>query len=160
MKLSVTSIASYLPTSTVHDEATFGGTTSRPGPLSLTPLQEAENNRNQADKQLADAEQRNLAWPVEDSVELGDADAEGDDDTGEDDYVKHPDGYFLEVDSMSPLGIRNKEGVIETLPVNGPTPDAQSEAVVEYVPRTLREIVSVFNQLRDLGRSLSELGRQ
>lgn len=143
VKLSVTSIASYLPSSTVHDEATFYGTTSRPGRPNPTPtpLQEAVDCKNQADRQLADAEERNLAWSAEDSVELGDADAEGDEDSGQEDHVKHPDGYYIEIDAVSPIGIRNKDGIIEALPADQSTTEAQFSGVSEYVPKKLHEIV-------------------
>ncbi|KDR73549.1 hypothetical protein GALMADRAFT_617548 [Galerina marginata CBS 339.88] len=138
IKLSVTSIASYLPSSTEHDNATFSGTTIHPGRPTLTPLQEAANCKNQADKQLVDAEHRNHVWPVDDSAEL-DADAEGDDD---DEYVKHPDGHYVKIDSISPIGVRNKSGYIEALPVDEQTVEAHFSGLCEDVPRHLHEIVA------------------
>ncbi|KAF8912012.1 HORMA domain-containing protein [Gymnopilus junonius] len=145
VKLSVTSIASYLPFSTVHDDATFYGTIARPDRSTLTPLQEAVDTKNQANRQLANAENRNLAWSAEDSVELGDADAEGDEDSGQQDHIQHPDGYYIEIDAISPIGVRNRDGVIEALPADRYTTEAQFTGVSEHVPKKLHEIV--INQM-------------
>ncbi|KAJ3513750.1 hypothetical protein NLJ89_g2778 [Agrocybe chaxingu] len=116
VSVSVTSIASYLPSSTEHDSAAFSGTVSNPGNQTLTPMQEASICKQQAEKQQEDAEKRNIAWAVEDSVELGnDVDAEGDDDP---DYIRQPDGSYQSADVVVPIGIRNKDGSIETLPAD------------------------------------------
>ncbi|PPQ78187.1 LOW QUALITY PROTEIN: hypothetical protein CVT25_015520 [Psilocybe cyanescens] len=129
VKLSVTSIASYLPSSTVHDNATFSGITSQPGRQALTPVQEADIRNNQAKKQLEDAEHRNLLWAVE---ELGDEDADGEDDP---DYTKDAYGQCV------PVGIRNKTGQIEAIPEYGQTIEEHFSGLVEHIPKRLHEIV-------------------
>lgn len=138
--MSVTSIASFLPSSTEHDDAAFSGTTSIPGRFNPTPLQEATACKDQAEKQLEDAENRNVVWPAEDCIELGDADAEGDDDP---DYFRQPDGSYLEQDAIAPIGYRNKEGNVDPIALQE-HPEARFEGVLENAPRYLHEIVNSF----------------
>ncbi|KAJ7633058.1 HORMA domain-containing protein [Roridomyces roridus] len=109
VNLSVASIATYLPSSTEHENATFTGTVNGASAPSLTPVQEASIRSEQAAKQAQDAETRNVVWSADASVEGDDADAEGEDDP---DYTRGPDGTFV------PIGVRNEAGVIGPLPVN------------------------------------------
>ncbi|KAF8969871.1 HORMA domain-containing protein [Flammula alnicola] len=138
--LNVSSITSYLPSSSEHgDDATFSGLTPNPGRLNLSPLQEAAVCKDQAEKQLEDAKNRNLVWPVEDSIELGDDDAEGDDD---DEYIRLPDGHFEKIDTISPIGTRNENGGIDALLPGGESRETHFGGVSENVPRYLREMAA------------------
>jgi len=136
--LSVTSISSFLPSSTEHDDATFSGTTSISGRLNLTPLQEATACKDQAEKQLEDAENRNVIWAAEDCLELSDADADGEDDP---DYLRQPDGSYIKTDTIVPIGYRNKEGNIDPIPLQEHPGEARFEGVLENAPKYLHEIV-------------------
>lgn len=141
VNLNVTSIASYLPSSSEQtDDATFSGLTANPGALNLTPLEEAAQSKIQAEKQLEDAKNRNLVWPLEDVVENDDLDAEGEDDP---DYIRLPDGRFEKIDCISPIGIRNEMGIVDAYPVRGETvEEAHFGGFLENAPRHLREMVS------------------
>ncbi|KAJ7735275.1 HORMA domain-containing protein [Mycena maculata] len=124
VNLSVASIATYLPSSTENDKATFTGTTTRlAAQPTLTPVQEASIRAEQVAKQTKDAEARNVVWSADNAVEGDDCDAEGEDDP---DYIKTPDGTFV------PIGVRNEVGVIEPLPA-----DLQKEAHFEGVSQTV-----------------------
>lgn len=148
--MSVTSITSFLPSSTEHDDATFSGTTSIPGRLSLTPCQEATACRDQAEKQLEDAENRNIVWPAEDCLELSDEDAYGEDDP---DYLRQPDGRYLKKDAIAPIGYRNKEGNVDPIALQE-HPEARFEGVLENAPRYLHEIVSSLPLLMSVEKLL------
>ena len=141
--MNVTSIASYLPSSSEQtDDATFSGLTANPNAFNLTPLEEAAQSKIQAEKQLEDAKNRNLVWPVEDVVENDDLDAEGEDDP---DYIRLPDGRYEKIDSISPIGIRNETGIIDAYPVREETAEeAHFGGFSENAPRHLREMVSYF----------------
>ncbi|CAA7271513.1 unnamed protein product [Cyclocybe aegerita] len=140
VSVSVTSIASYLPSSTEHDSAAFSGTVPHPGNHVLTPMQEASICKQQAERQQEDAERRNIAWAVEDSVKLGDdVDAEGDDDP---DYLRQPDGSYQRADVVVPVGIRNKDGSIETLPADVQDEEVRYDGFVERVPTRLQEFAA------------------
>jgi len=113
VKVGIQSIVAFLP-SAENNDAAFTGTTNGAAVPSLTPLQEASHRAQQAELQTNDALSRIIVWDAEDG--LGDADAEGEDDP---DYV---DGVFSKVNDSGveivvPIGIRNKEGIIEPLPV-------------------------------------------
>lgn len=145
MNLSVTSVATYLPSSTEHDGDTFAGTTSRRAvPPTLTPAQEVSLRAKQTEKQIKDADARNVAWSVEEAVEVGDDDADGDDDP---DYIKQPDGSYVKIiheatlGSMVPVGLRNELGVIEPLDIPKNIDEALFGGISEIVPTRLNEIV-------------------
>ncbi|KAG6837277.1 hypothetical protein H0H93_012282 [Arthromyces matolae] len=144
VNLSVTSIATYLPSSNSLTNATSGGTISRSGASTLTPAQEASLRAAQVEQQITDARARRVAWSGEEAVELDDADGEGDDDP---DYIRLPDGSYrkrTENDTpgeMMPSGIRNEEtGQIE--PLCGPMDieEAHFEGVAENIPTKLDEL--------------------
>lgn len=143
VNLSVTSIASFLPSSTGQDEV-FAGlapyTGARP---TLSPIQEAAFCKQQADKQREDAETRNVVWSGENSLEVDDLDGECEDDP---DYVRLPDGRYEKIDAMSPIGIRNKEGNIEPIAcaVLEQPSEAQFGGFSENVPIRLQDIVCFF----------------
>lgn len=144
MNLSVTSIATYLPSSTRLDNATFGGLTSQLGPsVSLTPEQETSIRVQQAEEQLNDAYDRNVAWSGEDNVELVDIDADGEDDP---EYVRLPDGSYkrkpsLErIDTITPVGLKNN-GIIEPFPMDVDLNVVCFGGVAEVVPSKLAELV-------------------
>ncbi|KAG5645567.1 hypothetical protein DXG03_005705 [Asterophora parasitica] len=145
VNLSVTSVATYLPSSTQQANAAFGGTTSRlPTSPILTPVQEASVRVAQAEQQMLDAQKRVVAWSAEEAVEAGnDIDGEGEDDP---DYIKLPDGSYRKVANLPagnlvPSGIRNNEtGTIE--PLSGPmdVEEACFGGVHETVPTRLKEL--------------------
>ena len=143
VNLSVTSIASFLPSSTGQDEV-FAGlapyTGARP---TLSPIQEAAFCKQQAEKQREDAETRNVVWSGENSLEVDDLDGECEDDP---DYVRLPDGRYEKIDAMSPIGIRNKEGNIEPIAcaVLEQPSEAQFGGFSENVPIRLQDIVCFF----------------
>jgi meiosis-specific protein len=145
--VSITSIATYLPSSTEHDDAAFAGTTFRqPLAPSLTPVQEASLRIQQAEKQSRDADERNIAWSGEDAVQLHDIDGEGEDDP---EYVRLPDGTYERVkfhdpgvDNMAPIGLRNENGAIEPLTFSMQVDsEAHFGGVSEPVPTRLQELV-------------------
>ena len=143
VNLSVTSIASFLPSSTGQDEV-FAGLTPYTGARpTLSPIQEATFCKQQADKQREDAETRNVVWSGENSLELDDLDAECDDDP---DYVRLPDGRYEKIDAMSPIGIRSKDGNIEAIAYTIPEQpsEAQFGGFSENVPIRLQDIVCFF----------------
>jgi meiosis-specific protein HOP1 len=148
VNLNITSIATYLPSSTEHDNAAFAGTTSHlPKPPILTPIQEASIRAQQAEKQNKDADERNVVWAVEDIVELHDIDGEGEDDP---DYVRLPDGSYERAilhasgpDSLTPIGLRNEAGEIEPLPIV--PEEAHFGGVLEPIPTRLDQLVSFHN---------------
>ena len=82
--VKVSSVSGYLP-STEDNDAPFLGTISRNGQsaLPLTPLEEASLRAKQANLQREDAKERRVVWDAEDGLADADRDAEGDDDTGE-----------------------------------------------------------------------------
>ena len=139
VNLSVTSIASFLPSSVEQDDSVFTGITYPGGRPTLSPIQEATLCKEQAEKQREDAETRNIVWSGEDSLEL-DPDAEHDDDP---DYIRLPDGRYEKIDAMSPIGIRNKEGNIEAIAHNAPeqSSEVQFGGFSENVPIRLQDIV-------------------
>lgn len=149
VNLNITSIATYLPSSTEHENAAFAGTTSRqPNPPALTPIQEANIRAQQIEKQNKDADERNVVWSVEDAVELHDTDGECEDDP---DYVQLPDGSYQKIalqtsgpDSLTPIGLRNEAGEIEPLPFSMSTEEAHFGGVSEPTPTRLDQLVGWF----------------
>lgn len=140
MKLTVTSIASFLPSVTKYDNDAFGGTVAHNGRMTLTPMQEVNASKLEAEKQLEDADKRNVVWSADDDAELGDADAIGDDDP---DYDPHVGYVYKESDSTPALlGVRGQGGTINALPVDGGSiKEARYSGVCERVPTNLREMV-------------------
>ncbi|KAG6853914.1 hypothetical protein C0991_012583 [Blastosporella zonata] len=152
VNLSVTSIATYLPSSTPHNNAVFGGTTLRPSVApNLTPAQEASVRDAQAEQQIMDAQIRTIAWSGDEAVELSDADGDGEDDP---DYMRLPDGSYKKIANgtpgvLVPNGIRNnKTGEIEPLSRPMDVEEAPEEAhfagVSEKLPTKLNELASVI----------------
>ncbi|KAF8743650.1 hypothetical protein AX14_001704 [Amanita brunnescens Koide BX004] len=143
VNLSVTSIATYLPSSTRFDNATFGGITQFDPATSLTPEQEACMRAQQREEQVDDADDRNIAWSGEDNVELVDMDADGEDDP---EYVQLSDGTYekrpvLEApDIVTPIGIKNDRGIIEPLPMEVDQSEVCFVGVTEVVPTGLAEL--------------------
>ncbi|KAJ6531207.1 HORMA domain-containing protein [Mycena capillaripes] len=130
VNLSVASIATYLPSSTENDNATFTGTTTRlAAPPTLTPVEEANVRAEQAAKQRKDAESRNVVWSADVAVEEDDPDADGDDDP---ELVRSADGTFV------PIGVRNEDGVIEPIPMD--VEEAQFGGVSQTVPTRLHDL--------------------
>jgi len=141
MNLSVTSVASFLPSSsTEYDGAAFLGTTALAVSPTTSPLEEARKRADQAAKQLDDAETRNIAWSTEDDIILTDEDAEGDEDT---EYFKGPNGDYVRTD-VSLIGIRNAEGEIEPIPPNHNVDEAHFDGITEEVPTRLDLFVCPF----------------
>ena len=122
----------------------FAGTTPYTGARpTLSPIQEATLCKQQADKQREDAETRNIVWSGENSLELDDPDADCDDDP---DYIRLPDGRYEKIDAMSPIGIRNKDGNIESIAYTVPEQpsEAQFGGFSENVPIRLQDIACPF----------------
>ncbi|KAK0463577.1 HORMA domain-containing protein [Desarmillaria tabescens] len=118
VNVSVTSIATYLPSSTEYDNAPFTGTTTRCATApSLSPIEEASLRMEQAAKQKEDAENRNIVWSTEDVMCEEDADGEN-----EADFVQQPDGTYVlagmaQQDAKPvPIGLRTEDGCIEPIP--------------------------------------------
>ncbi|KAJ6531600.1 HORMA domain-containing protein [Mycena vulgaris] len=131
VNLSVASIATYLPSSTENDHATFTGTTTRlAAPPTLTPVEEANIRAEQAAKQSKDADERNVVWSADMAVEGDDLDCESEDDP---EFVKRADGTFV------PVGVRNETGVIEPLPMG--LEEAHFGGVSQTVPTRLNDLV-------------------
>lgn len=104
-------------------------------------MQEAELRAQQIEQQEKDAEMRNLVWSAETDTADLDMDAEGEDDP---DYVRQPDGSFLRVcDShiLVPIGIRNGDGIIESITAPKPTAEAVYGGAPEPVPMHLSDLV-------------------
>jgi len=123
----------------------FTGTTTHPNARpTLSPVQEATFCKQQAEKQREDAEARNIVWSGENGLELDDlADADCDDDP---DYIRLPDGRYQEINAMSPIGIRNKDGNIEVIADTIPElSEAQFGGFSENVPLRLQDIVCFFS---------------
>ncbi|RXW20515.1 hypothetical protein EST38_g5322 [Candolleomyces aberdarensis] len=140
VNVKVTSIATYLPGPTKDDNLPFTGTV--PGTAikgierpRLTPKEEALVSARQAEEQQEDAHARSLVWPTEQDIDLCDPDADGEDDP---DYVKAADGAF------APLGMRNKDGEIEAMPVQASSTETQQEAqfagMSEQIPTRLKDM--------------------
>ncbi|KAJ2929981.1 hypothetical protein H1R20_g7105, partial [Candolleomyces eurysporus] len=143
VNVKVTSIATYLPGPAKDDNLPFTGTV--PGAAikgmerpRLTPKEEALVSARQAEEQQEDAHARSLVWSTEQDVDICDADADGEDDP---DYVKTADGVFV---PYVPLGMRNKDGEIETMPVQALPTETQQEAqfagMSEQIPTRLKDM--------------------
>ncbi|KAJ7217029.1 HORMA domain-containing protein [Mycena pura] len=140
VNLSVASIATYLPSSTEDDHATFTGTTTRTAvPPTLTPVEEASVRAEQAAKQLADADSRNIVWSADTAVEGDDIDADGEDDEGNyGNEIWNTDGTSRTEDGLVPIGIRNEEGSIEPLSID--VEEAHFGGVSQNVPTRLYDL--------------------
>ncbi|KAF9032149.1 hypothetical protein BDZ89DRAFT_1158622 [Hymenopellis radicata] len=148
VNVSVTSIATYLPSSTEHDSAPFTGTTTKrmAPPAALTPAEEASLRLEQASKQKEDAGTRNVVWEA-DADATCDVDADGED---ESDFVRQSDGTYLLVGSHPvkevrpiPVGVRNQGGDIEPIPADMMQVDgAVYGETTQAVPTCLDEMMS------------------
>jgi hypothetical protein len=147
VNVNVASIASYLPSSTAHDNAIFTGTTNDAPPL--TPIQEAEVRAQQIADQQRDAEKRPILYDA-------DADADADDDP---DYERQSNGSFIEVVSpsekkMVPVGMRNQDG--EIVEMKAVRMDVDDETEVQYrgfaerIPSNLQEVRNLFYSTTNL----------
>lgn len=155
--MSVTSVASYLPNSTMHDNATFAGVSAAPPSKApaLTPVQEAALREHQTALQLADAEARNVAWAAEDDTGE-DPDAEGEDD---EEYERQPNGEYLRVRILGgptcfgkPIGLRTEDRKIVPMPVGyvATSSNAASAAAVTAVPDDVGDIIQAhFSGLQE-----------
>ncbi|KAF7311256.1 HORMA domain-containing protein [Mycena kentingensis (nom. inval.)] len=153
VNVSVATIATYLPSSTANENATFTGTVSRPSVAPpLTPLQEVAQRTEQANRQLDDAETRNIVWAAEAAVEGDDDDA-----IGEDEDASFDHGYRWDmVEGMVLLGRRNDEGVIEPIPAkelqvaphstNMDMDDQEYDGMTQPVPTRMDDLPK-FNNL-------------
>ncbi|KAL1678579.1 HORMA domain-containing protein [Schizophyllum commune] len=121
VKLSVTSIAGFLPGSTENDDSPFAGPSNRSHAApALTPAQEFALRAQQSAKQAEDAALRNVAWAL-DAADAIDPDADGDVD---EEYDAEAGGLprlrsfndsGIDI-NMIPVGIRNDQGIIEPIP--------------------------------------------
>ena len=149
VNIRIASVVSHLP-STDDNSAPFTGTTLawQPTQSNLPQAQDCALKLKQTALQIADAENRNVVWGAE---ELGDEDAEGEDD---DDYIRRPDGTgydpkpgisFVGDDSgvalMEPIGMRNEHGGIDPMPAAPSDAEIEIEGVSEGVPRCVGDMV-------------------
>jgi hypothetical protein len=88
--------------------------------MTLTPLQEVNLSKQQAEVQIKDATKRNVVWAAEDDP----------------DYIRLENGMPV------PIGIRGQEGLIKALPIQASVGEAQYGGVSERVPTKLQEMVS------------------
>lgn len=155
MDVNVRSVVSYLPSSTENDDSTFTGTISvDKNAHKLTPVQEANVRVVEAENQLKDAEQRNIAWAV-DGVVVGDEDAEGDEDP---EYELGPEGQYVRTAPKGPLvpnenvpvGMRSIDG--EIIPLARPhhadegsmdIDEAHFGGISEEVPTHVAQLVRI-----------------
>ena len=121
VKLSVTSIAGFLPGSTENDDSPFAGPSNRSHAApALTPAQEFALRAQQSAKQAEDAALRNVAWAL-DAADAIDPDADGDVDEEYDaaagglPRLRSFNDSGIDI-NMIPVGIRNDQGVIEPIP--------------------------------------------
>ncbi|CAK5265207.1 unnamed protein product, partial [Mycena citricolor] len=138
INLSVASIATYLPSCTENDNATFTGTTTRglSGPA-MTPAEEAAFRADQAEKQTTDAETRNIVWSADASVEgIGNNTP-----VLSEDVVKG-DGEYV------PVGIRKDDGAIAPVPAME-AEEAHFGGATQTVPTRLEEL-NAQNKLADV----------
>lgn len=101
VEIQVASITSFLPNSD-NNKGEYLGTVRGPGiPSFLTPLQETELRRKQAEAQIRDAEKRNVVFDVDPS----------------------PDAEITSevIDPEVPLGFMDGEGNIVTSPIDAST---------------------------------------
>ncbi|THU81512.1 DNA-binding protein [Dendrothele bispora CBS 962.96] len=156
VNVNVSSIATYLPSSTEHDNAPFAGTANQTAfgsGFSLTPAKEAANRAEQIAKQVEDAENRNVAWSAEPLDPEFDADAEGDDDP---EYAKSASPSFVH-QPIVPIGVRNEDGMIEPFPPDAGMDVDEREAhffgVSQTIPTGLKE-VHVFSSIDGLSKKV------
>lgn len=144
INVSVTSIATYLPSSTDNDQTLFSGTTTRAAAApSLTPVEEAGLRAEQAEKQIQDADARNIVWPVENAVDPEDLDAEGEDDPN---YRRTANGTYVRVDTMVPVGIRNEAGDIDPIIID--VEETHFAGISQTVPTRLGEMVRLVLEMK------------
>ena len=133
VNITVTSITPYLPSSIEYENEAFGGTVAH---ARMTPLQEVNLSKKQAEMLIEDSNKRNVVWAADEDV---DVDAEGDDDP---DYIRMEDGTYKPIDPTPiPIGIRGQEGTVNALPLTDNLEEAQYGGVSERVPTKLREMV-------------------
>ncbi|KAK0239552.1 HORMA domain-containing protein [Armillaria nabsnona] len=153
VNVSVTSIATYLPSSTEHDNAPFTGTTMRglTAP-SLSPAEEATLRMEQAAKQKEDAENRNIVWSAEDV--MCDEDADGEDEA---DFVQQPDGTYVlagvaqQEAKPVPIGLRTEGGCIEPIPAEMmPIDEEIFGGSTQTVPTRLNDMVRLAKKTVDV----------
>ncbi|KAJ4466587.1 HORMA domain-containing protein [Lentinula lateritia] len=107
--VSVSSIATYLPSSTEHDNQPFGGTVARSValvPPGLTPAGEIALRAEEIKKQIVDANSRRVVWAAEDEPKEETEETETSGVSGKGpDIVRKP----------IPLGIKNDNGEVRCL---------------------------------------------
>ncbi|KAF9261437.1 DNA-binding protein [Marasmius fiardii PR-910] len=134
VEVNVSTIATYLPSSTEHEDALFTGITSARPDNTATPAEEAARRAEQTQRQLEDAKKRNVVWTAEDAE---DNDPDGDCDSDPEYKPTPPD---------APIGIRTADGIIEPIPegvdLNGMNVDeAQVFGATQTIPTRLHEIL-------------------
>uniref|UniRef100_A0A0W0FFC8 HORMA domain-containing protein n=1 Tax=Moniliophthora roreri TaxID=221103 RepID=A0A0W0FFC8_MONRR len=137
VEVNVSSIATYLPSSTEHENAPFTGlTSSKVLEPSLTPVEEAARRAEQTFKQMEDADKRNVVWAAE-AEEVSDADGE---------YDIDPD-YMPTQLRTGPIGIRGAGGSIDPLPesvdaTRMDVDEAQICGATQTVPLRLHDLLA------------------
>ncbi|KAJ3760807.1 HORMA domain-containing protein [Lentinula raphanica] len=136
--VSVSSIATYLPSSTEHDNQAFSGTVNRTGlavPPSLTPAAEIALRAEEIKKQALDAETRRVIWTAEEcSAGIEDtsmAHAQGPD------FVRKPIGIKDDDGAIRGLVSKNVQESFEERHFYGPT---------QIMPQGLKDIQHPINQ--------------
>ncbi|KAK7040820.1 hypothetical protein VNI00_009416 [Paramarasmius palmivorus] len=138
VEVNVSSIATYLPSSTEHENAPFTGLASSKTAVepSLTPAEEATRRAEQTSKQMEDAESRKIVWAAEPGVDdVSDADGEYDID----------DEYVASQSRTGPIGIKGADGTINPLPDSVARMDVDEVHVfgeTQTVPLRLHDILA------------------
>ncbi|KAJ3722802.1 HORMA domain-containing protein [Lentinula guzmanii] len=138
--VSVSSIATYLPSSTEHDNQTFSGTVNRPGalvPPSLTPAEEVALRAEEIKKQTLDAENRRIIWTAEDEPKEAKntgvvVDAKGHN------FIRKPIGIRDDDGAIRGLNSMDTEEIFEERHYYGPS---------QVMPRGLKDIQGPVDQM-------------
>ncbi|KAJ3980132.1 HORMA domain-containing protein, partial [Lentinula detonsa] len=139
--VSVSSIATYLPSSTEHDNQTFSGTVNRPGalvPPSLTPAEEVALRAEEIKKQTLDAENRRIIWTAEDEPKEAKSTGVVVDAKGHN-FIRKPIGIKDDDGAIRGLNSMDTEDIFEERHYYGPS---------QVMPRGLKDIQGSVDQIR------------
>ncbi|KAJ3745036.1 HORMA domain-containing protein [Lentinula detonsa] len=138
--VSVSSIATYLPSSTEHDNQTFSGTVNRPGalvPPSLTPAEEVALRAEEIKKQTLDAENRRIIWTAEDEPKEAKSTGVVVDAKGHN-FIRKPIGIKDDDGAIRGLNSMDTEDIFEERHYYGPS---------QVMPRGLKDIQGSVDQM-------------
>ncbi|KAF9059094.1 HORMA domain-containing protein [Rhodocollybia butyracea] len=150
VEVSVSSIATFLPSSTEHENKAFGGTV-RAGllaPPNLTPAEEVAQRADEVKKQTIDTESRRVVWSAEDGPQANGQTSENNAKSKDPDFVRMP------------IGIKNDDGEIRTLAsmnIEEPEGERHFYGFTQQVPRELKDIQEPFNRTPESGFPATQL---